>query len=192
MRKDRKPASDKTEAAPEVDGLRLSVSEVNTEEASSVDESGAVETRSGFGHQSRARLMRALFVKGLLELCFVAALAFASHYTLFRPSSMSGAFDQVGAHAASGWVFDRAAPDNPVEVHVYVGGIFVAGGLADQPRPDLVSAGRAPHERVGFHFRFEPGLARRGDARIYAVITDASGNRRTLRQIGDTLRTEIE
>jgi hypothetical protein len=182
MSHDQRPARDamkETEAAPEGGGLRLFSRRVRAPESGGDDFSRLTAT-------ARARLVRALLIKGTLDVLFVAALAVAAHYVAFRPS-FRGAFDRADARVAAGWVVDRTTPGRPVEVQLYVDGVFVAGGLADLPRPDVAAAGRAPHERVGFVFRFETPLRPGSEARVYAVTISAGGARRTLRQIGNAL-----
>jgi hypothetical protein len=159
-----------TEAAPEPGGLRLFSS-----------------AQGGVGPRARTRLLRALLVKGVLDVLFVAAVAVAAHYVAFRPSYRGG-FDHADARYVAGWVVDRRDAGRPVEVQLYVDGEFVAGIRAVEPRPDVAAAGRAPHERVGFAFRFDSPLQAGGEARVYAVTTSAGGARRTLQQIGNPLR----
>ncbi|HZI20667.1 MAG TPA: hypothetical protein VEY09_19005 [Pyrinomonadaceae bacterium] len=194
MSHDQTPAREregKTEAAPDGGGLRLlarggredAPAETGVPAASATD----VPVAAGVAPAARARLVRALLLKGTFDVLFVAALAVAAHYVAFRPS-FRGAFDRADAHAAAGWVFDRAAPDRPVEVQLYVDGQFAAGGPAVEPRPDVAAVGRAPHGRVGFVFRFDPPLRAGSEVRVYAVTTSAGGARRTLRQIGNTVR----
>jgi len=198
MTQDPRPADGRTgetEAAPERGGLRLFASpaggggsaDARPAEEAEGGRAPAEDVGAGPAPAARARLVRALLVKGTLDLLFVAALAVAAHYVAFRPS-FRGAFDRADVRSAAGWVVDRATPDRPVEVQLYVDGVFVAGGPADEPRPDVAAAGRAPHNRVGFSFRFDPPLSAGAEARVYAVTTSAGGARRTLRQIGNPLR----
>jgi hypothetical protein len=134
----------------------------------------------------RTRLTKLLLAKLTLDLLFVAALAVYTHAVAFPPF-YSGSLDHADGLSVRGWVVDRAAPDKPVEVQLYVDGRFFAAGVADQPRPDVAEKGFAPDERHGFVFTFERDLYGEHEARVYAVHSSAGGRRRTLQQIGRPL-----
>jgi hypothetical protein len=175
-------ATKETEAASERGGLSLF--------ARGTGAPHLIDDEARLTATARTRLVRALLLKGTLDVLFVMALAVTTHYVAFRPS-YRGAFDRADVRMAAGWVVDRMTPERQVEVQLYVDGAFVAGGVADLPRPDVTAAGRAPHERVGFVFRFDPPLQPGSEARVYAVTTSAGGARRTLRQIGNPLRLGV-
>lgn len=70
-----------------------------------------------------------------------------------KGSTAYGAFDVLRRHngivLAVGWAFDSEQLEMPLEVAVRSGDRLVGGGVANIPRPDLVSAG-APRDSVGF------------------------------------------
>jgi len=140
---------------------------------------------------ARKRLTTLLLAKLTLDLLFVAALAVYTQAVAFHPF-FSGSLDYADAESVRGWVVDRAASEMAVEVQLYVDGRFVADRLADEPRPDVSAKGFAPGERHGFVFRLAPPLAGEHEVRVYAVHASASGTRRTLQQIGKTLRVEAK
>jgi hypothetical protein len=171
---------------------------------SSVNNSGeetvAPVIRSGFGSavvdrltaEGGGRLSRALVVKSVAEALFVAALFAAFSYAHFNPK-FRGAVDVADARTVEGWVVDEADPDRRVEVQLFIDGQFVAQRRAELPRPDVLAAGRARQAEHGFRFDTPP-LAARADeyeARVYALHAAPGGERRTLNQIGKTLRFRV-
>jgi hypothetical protein len=88
----------------------------------------------------------------------------------------------------AGWAVNAARPREPVEVQLYLDGRFQAHGFATLPRPDVVAAGRADAENCGYRFALPPLPAGEHEARVYAAYAADSGDLRTLRQMGDTLR----
>jgi hypothetical protein len=135
----------------------------------------------------RARLTKLLLAKLTLDLVFVAALAVYTHAVAFHPF-YSGSLDYADSRSVRGWVVDRAEPASAVEVQLYIDGRFAAAALADAPRPDVVEKGFAQDERHGFDFRAGPVQAGEHEARVYAVHVSRAGARRTLQQIGGSLR----
>lgn len=139
---------------------------------------------------ARRALVHLLVGKSVLEALLVAALAVAFYAVAFKPS-FRGALDLAHPRSVEGWVVDASRPASHVEVQLYIDGRFVASGLANEPRPDVRDAGRAPDELHGFRFRVnvtEPG---EHEARVYAVHTSGGGTRRTLQQIGHALRFRV-
>jgi hypothetical protein len=134
-----------------------------------------------------ARLTKLVVLKLALDLLFVSALAVYFQAAQFHPF-FSGSLDYADGTVVRGWVVDRARPDSPVEVQLYVDGKFAADGLADQPRPDVSAKGYARDERHGYVFNFDTPLRGPHEARVYAVYTSRGGTRRTLQQVGSTYR----
>lgn len=140
-------------------------------------------------HTPRARraLVQLLVGKSVLEALLVSALAVAFYAVAFKPS-FRGSLDLANARAVEGWVVDASRPASHVEVQLYIDGRFVASGFADQPRPDVRDAGRAPDELHGFRFRLNVNEPGEHEARVYAVHASDGGARRTLQQVGRALR----
>jgi hypothetical protein len=145
----------------------------------------------GLAPTVRKRLTTLLFIKLTLDLVFVAALAVYTQAVAFHPF-FSGSLDYADSESVRGWVVDRAAPDEAVEVQLYIDGRFVAQGLANEPRPDVSAKGFAQDERHGFVFKLSTSLAGEHEVRVYAVHASHNGTRRTLQQIGKTLRIEMK
>src|SRR5919205_2831847 len=87
---------------------------------------------------ARARLTQLLIAKSVIEALFVAAVAVIFYYTAFSPH-FRGWSDVADARGVTGWAVNEAAPGTPVEVQVYIDGRFVADGLADRARPDVLA-----------------------------------------------------
>jgi hypothetical protein len=138
----------------------------------------------------RARLMKLLLAKLTLDLLFVAALAVYTHAVAFHPF-YSGSLDYADSRSIRGWVVDRAEPASAVEVQLYVDGRFAAAALADKSRPDVFEKGFAQDERHGFDFRLGSMQAGEHEARVYAVHASRAGARRTLQQVGGSLRFTV-
>lgn len=139
------------------------------------------------------RLSRALVVKSVAEVLFVAALFAAFSYAHFHPK-FRGTVDVADARAVEGWAVDEARPDRQVEVQLFIDGRFVAQRRAELPRPDVLAAGRAPRAEHGFRFDTPPLAAREAEyeARVYALHpADGGGERRTLNQIGKAMRFRV-
>jgi len=85
-----------------------------------------------------------------------------------------------------GWVVNKDAPTQPVNVQLYIDGRFVEARLADYPRPDLKPGGLFENDKVGFIFMIPTLLSGTHEARVYAVRQTENGGR-SLRLIGRPL-----
>ena len=85
----------------------------------------------------------------------------------------------------------KVGPSTRVEVQLFIDDRFAGDSMADQYRPDVHQAKRAPDDWHGFAFA-TPQLSN-GDhqARVYAVHTNGGGARRTLQLIGKPYRFRI-
>lgn len=138
----------------------------------------------------RARLTQLLIAKSVVEALFVAVVAVGFYYTAFNPH-FRGWSDVADARHVAVWAVNEAAPDEPVEVQVYIDGRFAGDTLANRSRPDVLSAGRSTTELCGFQLETPPLAAGEHEARVYAVQASAGEVRRTLQQIGLPLRFRI-
>jgi hypothetical protein len=153
------------------------------------DESRASDTTRATSR--RSLLTRLLFAKLTLDLLFVAALAVYTHAVAFHPF-YSGSLDYADSKSVRGWVVDRSEPGAAVEVQLYVDDSFAAASLADEQRPDVFEKGFAQDERHGFVFNLGPVRAGEHEARVYAVHASRGETRRTLQQIGGSLRFTVK
>ncbi len=71
---------------------------------------------------------------------------------------LRGHIDVISNAEVSGWAMDNAAPDQHVEIAIYIDGKRTATEICDKPRPER----RGPTGRVigphGFHFKFPEAL----------------------------------
>jgi len=134
------------------------------------------------------RLSRALIAKSIIEALFVIALAVYFAYINFHPY-FRGSIDVADERAVAGWVVNEAAPDERVEVHLYINGHFVSRLSANAPRADVLAAGRSLDAYHGFVFN-TPSLPPNHsyEARVYAMHVIGDGRRRVLHEIGGGAR----
>lgn len=130
------------------------------------------------------RLSRTLIAKSIVEALFVVALAVHFSYTNINPF-FRGSIDVADERTIEGWVVNEAAPDERVEVHLYIDEHFVSRRSADAPRADVLAAGRSRDAYHGFVFKTPP-LPPRDDyrARVYAMHIAGDGTRRVLQEVG--------
>lgn len=142
-------------------------------------------------HARLTRLSRALIAKSILEALFVVALAVHFSYSNINPF-FRGSIDVADARTIQGWVVNEAAPDERVEVHLYIDGHFVSRQSADQPRADVLAASRSRDAYHGFVFN-TPTLPpnRTYEARVYAMHIAGDGARRVLQEIGAASRFNV-
>ena len=122
---------------------------------------------------------------------FVAALAVHFSYSNINPF-FRGSIDAADARTIEGWVVNEAAPDERVEVHLYIDDHFIGRQRADGPRADVLAAGRSRDAYHGFIFttpRLPPN--RSYEARVYAVHLAGDGARRVLQEIGAASRFSV-
>lgn len=124
----------------------------------------------------------------LTALTLVGGAAAVYLYASYFPPYYRG-WGEVTAHrTVAGWAVNERLPEERVEVQLYIDGRFVAGGVANLPRPDVVAAGRARDERCGYSFDL-PALAEgEHEARVYALHKVGDGSYRTLQMTGEPLR----
>jgi hypothetical protein len=131
-----------------------------------------------------SRLSHALIAKSVAEALFVVALAVYFSYTSFNPY-FRGSVDAADARTVTGWVVNKAAPGERVEVLLYVDGHFVSRRLADAPRPDVFAAGQSLDAHHGFVFDLPPLPPNRTyEARVYAMHETGDATRRALQEFG--------
>lgn len=133
----------------------------------------------------RRLLWQLLLGKSLIEVLFVTALLVGFIKQTFNPY-FRGSLDHADAQAVTGWVVDASAPAARVEVQLFIDGHFAARGQANQPRPDVLAAGRAHDEFHGYQLAPPPLPPGEHEARVYAV--QASGSRIILQQVDKSLR----
>jgi hypothetical protein len=131
-----------------------------------------------------SRLSRALIAKSIVEALFVVALAVHFSYTNINPY-FRGSIDVADERTVEGWVVNEAAPDERVEVQLYIDDHFVSRRSADAPRADVLAAGRSRDAYHGFVFNTPPLPPNHNyRVRVYAMNIAGDGARRVLQEIG--------
>lgn len=131
------------------------------------------------------KLFRILVAKSILEIFFVSALAVGFFLSAFPPYFHG--WGEATPKSIEGWVVNNARPWDRVEVQLFIDGHFTSTGIANTPRPDVLSAGWARDQWHGYVFylpKLPPG---NHEARVYAVHESGGGTRQTLQLVGDAI-----
>ncbi|MGH9935158.1 MAG: hypothetical protein ACREAM_02875 [Blastocatellia bacterium] len=129
-----------------------------------------------------SRLLKAVVAKSFIEIILVCIVATLAAVSTFSPQ-MRGAIDVANQTRVAGWVYDPRAPEEPLEVQLFIDGKLAATKLADETRVDLIRSGAASEPNHGFNFdltsiNFAPGLAPgRHTAQVYALRLAAGENK---------------
>ena len=142
-------------------------------------------------NKSRARLVYLLISKSIAEALLITAVAVGFYFATTNPY-LRGVLDEADKTSITGWAVDESNPVAAVDVQLFIDDKFAAASVANQYRPDVHAAKRAPDDWHGFVFQTPPQLAS-GDheARVYAVHSNGAGVRRTLQLIGKPYRFRI-
>lgn len=136
--------------------------------------------------QPANRLVNILIGKSIAETVLVGAIAVFFFAQAFPP--FFHGWGEATAHSIAGWVVDDAAPGERVEVQLFIDDVFIANGLANRARPDVMADKWAKDEWHGYEFPLPTIAAGDHEARVYAVHTSSGGLRRTLQLVGDPIR----
>jgi hypothetical protein len=135
-----------------------------------------------------ARLVNLLIGKSIIETVVVGALAVFTFMSVFPPTFHG--WGEVTSTGISGWAVNDAAPDERIEVQLFVDGNFVGQGKADQHRPDVSAAGWAQDAWHGYDFTIPSQLRTSGqihEARVYVLHGNENGIRKSLQLLGDPI-----
>jgi len=141
-------------------------------------------------NKSRARLIHLLISKSMAEALLITAVAVGFYFATTNPN-LRGVLDQADNTSITGWAVDEANPSVRVEIQLFIDDRFAGDSMADQYRPDVHQAKRAPDDCHGFAFTTPQLLNGDHQARVYAVHTNGAGARRTLQLIGKPYRFRI-
>ena len=142
-------------------------------------------------NRPRSKLIHLLISKSIAEALLVAAIAIGFYFATSNPD-LRGVLDVANAETVNGWAVDEARPWTRVEVQLFIDNEFVADKTAAEFRPDVHNAKRAADDWHGFVFATPPLPAGEHEARVYALLPNAAGSRRTLQLIGKPFRFLIE
>src|SRR5256885_14454839 len=132
-------------------------------------------------NKSRARLIHLLISKSMAEALLITAVAVGFYFATTNPN-LRGVLDQADQTSITGWAVDEASPSTRVEVQLFIDDLFAGDSMADQYRPDVHQAKRAPDDWHGFAFPTPQLSSGDHQARVYAVHTNGEGARPTTKQ----------
>lgn len=130
-------------------------------------------------------LLPTLIAKSLTDLVFVSVLAVSFLFLSFPPYFRG--WGEATPSTISGWVVNRAAQWDRVEVQLFIDGEFVSTAIANQSRPDVQAAGWSRDEWHGYSFQLPSLGVGPHVARVYALHKGWGGNRRTLQLVGNPI-----
>ena len=136
------------------------------------------------------KLVNLLLAKSIIETIFVGALAVVVYTKLFPPTFHGWGEAVAESRSISGWAVDNADPWRRIEVQLFVDGKLMGTQVAQLSRPDVVAAGWAKDEWHGYSFVMNGLGVGMHEARAYAL--HKSGERYTLRMLGDPIRFEVD
>ena len=135
-------------------------------------------------------LIHILIGKSILETIFVGALAVLTFINILPPYFHG--WSEVTNTGISGWVVNDAAPWDRVEVQLFVDGKFVACGVANESRPDVMAAGWSKDEWHGYMFPMTSLNTGWHEARVYALHASGDARRKSLQLVGDPISFSID
>lgn len=141
-------------------------------------------------NKARLKLLYTLIAKSLADTLFVGTLALVFYFTAFPPHFYGSG--EARSDGIGGWVVDDGRPWERVRVQLFVDGKFVADGVANISRQDVLAAGRAKDEWHGYAFKppaINPGIH---EARVYAIHESQDGLRQTLQLVGNPILFELD
>jgi len=139
----------------------------------------------------RSKLIHLLISKSIAEALLVTLVAVGFYLANSNPD-LRGVLDEANGETINGWAVDEARPWTRVEVQLFIDNEFVADKNAAEFRPDVHKAKRAEDDWHGFVFETPALPAGEHEARVYALLPNATGTRRTLQLIGKPFRFRIE
>ncbi len=140
--------------------------------------------------KSRLRLFHILIAKSIAETLFVGTLAVVFFFVAFPPYFRGSG--EATPQAIAGWAVNNAAPSDRVEVQLFIDGHFVASGLANLSRPDVMRAGWSKDEWHGYVFAVPTLPVGVHEASVYAIHESGGGIRKTLPLLGYPIRFEVD
>lgn len=141
--------------------------------------------------KSRAKLIHVLIAKSIAEALLITAIVVGFYFATTNPN-LRGVLDNADREFVNGWVADDAHPWSRVEVQLFIDDKFAGNAVAAEYRPDVRAAKRAEDDWHGFVFKTPQLPAGEHEARVYALHSNAAGERRTLQLIGKPLRFRLD
>ncbi len=136
--------------------------------------------------QPTLKLVHVLLGKSIVESLLVAGLAIGFFFTAFPPYFRG--WGEVADQRVSGWAVNSALPEERVVVQLFVDGVLVENGVANELRPDVRYAGWANDDYHGYSFALTAMAPGQHEARVYALHKQGDGVNQTLQLLGDPIR----
>ncbi len=139
---------------------------------------------------SRLKLLYALITKSFADTLLVGTLALVFYLTAFPPHFYG--WGEARSEGIAGWAVDGSRPWERVRIQLFIDGRFVADGVANISRPDVLAAGWAKDEWHGYAFKspaVNPGYH---EARVYALHESHGGLRQTLQLVGNPILFKMD
>jgi len=138
---------------------------------------------------NKAKLVNVLIGKAMLEVLLVSAVAVGFYIKAFPP--FFHGWGEATTHAIAGWAVNKQSPWDRVQVQLFIDGKFIASGIANLARPDVVAKGWSKDEWCGYSFT--PPILSEGshEARVYALHGSGGGVRYTLQLLGDPISFHV-
>ena len=127
----------------------------------------------------------------MAEALLITAVAVGFFFATTNPN-LRGVLDNADRDWITGWAIDEAHPSARVEMQLFIDDKFAGDVTAEQYRPDVHDAKRAPDDWHGFIFKTPRLSAGDHEARVYAVHSNGAGARRTLQLIGKPFRVRTD
>ena len=137
-----------------------------------------------------SKLVHLLIGKSIAETLIVGALAVFTFITVLPPTFHG--WSEATETGISGWAVNNAAPWERVEVQLFVDGKFVAAGIADKYRPDVLASGWAKDAWHGYTFETIAVLPGLHQAQVYALHDSGSGVRKSLQSLGSPISFDVD
>jgi len=130
-------------------------------------------------------LVHALIGKSVAETLLVGALAVFTFMSVLPPYFHG--WGEVTNTGISGWAVNNAAPWDRCKVQLFIDGRFYASSVANESRPDVVTAGWARDEWHGYTFPITALPEGFHEARVYVLHESGGGVRQSLQLLGDRM-----
>jgi hypothetical protein len=131
-------------------------------------------------------LVNVLIAKSIAETVLIGTFAVLFFIDAFPP--FFHGWGEATPGSIAGWVVNDAAPWDRVQVQLYIDDEFIADGLANKSRPDVLATRWARDEWHGYEFQIPAFDVGEHEAKIYAMHMSGRGRRRTLQLVGDPIR----
>ena len=127
------------------------------------------------------KMLKALIAKAGIEIFVVMAAISLAAYSHLNPP-IRGAIDIADPTRIAGWAYDPRAPEDRLQVQLFVDGNFIAMKSAHELRNDLVTAGAATNPPHGFTFSVPELKLANGvhSVNVYALRAGGGGNKSLL------------